>query len=230
MQLQCKDQLSKKQRCRPGLPRLFGWIRKGAADLDLLSGDLDREGATTYTDLHLKMNARGGAFYPDLDLDVGLEGILEMSSRAGGSAREGGATTTSDLDRYPDLDLDLGLRILEMSAREGGATATPDLEPPVGQRGTLEMIEREGGAVDTPDLDPPVGLQGILEMSVREGGRSMPDLDLECLTKGRRSIEAHSPRPGVLRKCNSSSRRTMSVFLYGQISQSVVHADLTCWT
>ncbi len=144
-----------------------------------------------------------------------------MIARAGGSAREGGATTTSDLDHYPDLDLHLGLRgILEMGVREGGATATPDLDPPLGLRGILDMSEREGGATTTPDLEPPV----VPYLPV------VPDLDLERVTKGRRSVEVHIPWSGVLRECNSSSRPTMSVFLYGEISQNVVYVDLTCWT
>jgi hypothetical protein len=179
---------------------------------------ISRKGATT--DLYLEMNAREGA-YPDLDLHLGLRGILEMRSR--------GATTDLHLEMnaregaYPDL------AILKMSAREGGATA-------VGLKGILEMSGRvpDLGLV-VPDLDlemsareggaTAVGLRGILEMSGR-----VPDLDLERVTKGRRSVEVHSLRSGVLRECKSSSRRAMSVFLYGEISQSVVYAELTCWT
>ena len=105
---------------------------------------------------------------------------------------------------------------LEMNAREG---AYPDLA-------ILKMSAREGGATA-------VGLRGILKMSGRVpdlGLPVMPDLDLERVTKGRRSVEVHSLGSGVLRECKSSSRRAMSVFLYGEISQSVVYAELTCWT
>ena len=188
---------------------------------------ISRKGATT--DLYLEMNAREGA-YPDLDLHLGLRVILEMRSR--------GATTDLYLEMnaregaYPDL------AILKMSAREGGATAVglrgilemsgrvPDLGLPVVPDLDLEMSAREGGATA-------VGLRGILEMSGRVpdlGLPVVPDLDLERVTKGRRSVEVHSLRSGVLRECKSSSRRAMSVFLYGEISQSVVYAELTCWT
>ena len=209
--------------------------REGAyPDLDLHLGlrvilEMRSRGATT--DLYLEMNAREGA-YPDL-------AILKMSAREGGATAVGLRDILEMSGRVPDLGLPVVPDLdLEMSAREGGATAVglrgilemsgrvPDLGLPVVPDLDLEMSAREGGATA-------VGLRGILEMSGRVpdlGLPVVPDLDLERVTKGRRSVEVHSLRSGVLRECKSSSRRAMSVFLYGEISQSVVYAELTCWT